>query len=205
MRKAYWSGKLTEKTEKTDSKTSLETAEPNRRLTNRQKEFAKHYIEGRYSNAECARKAGYAEDSAHVQASKLLNGRDFPLVVEHIAEEREARERKYGVTLINQLKRFDELSHSAEEAGQFSAAINAEKIRSSLGGLTIDRRETTNVHKYDELSREEITARLAKLREKYPAAFIEGEYSEATDVETRAEPMAAIEADFTEENPRDED
>ena len=205
MRKAYWSGILTEKTEKIDSKTSLETAEPNRRLTNRQKEFARHYIEGRYSNAECARKAGYAEDSAHVQASKLLNGRDFPLVVEYIAEEREARERKYGVTLINQLKRFDELSHSAEEAGQFSAAINAEKIRSSLGGLTIDRRATTNVHKYDELSREEITARLAKLREKYPAAFIEGEYSEATDVETRAEPMAAIEADFTEENPRDED
>lgn len=205
MRKAYWSGKLTEKTEKTDSKTKVETAEPTRRLTNRQKEFAKYYIEGRYSNAECARKAGYAEDSANVQASKLLNGRDFPLVVEYIAEQREARERKYGVTLINQLKRFDELSHSAEEAGQFSAAINAEKIRSSLGGLTIDRRETTNVHKYDELSREEITARLAKLREKYPAAFIEGEYSEVTDVETRAEPMEAIEAELTAEDTRDED
>lgn len=205
MRKAYWSGNLTEKTEKTDSKTEVETAEPTRRLTNRQKEFARHYIEGRYSNAECARKAGYAEDSANVQASKLLNGRDFPLVVEYIAEQREARERKYGVTLINQLKRFDELSHSAEEAGQFSAAINAEKIRSSLGGLTIDRRETTNVHKYDELSREEITARLAKLREKYPAAFIEGEYSEVTDVETRAEPMEAIEAELTPEDTRDED
>lgn len=205
MRKAYWSGKLTEKTEKTDSKTKVETAEPTRRLTNRQKEFAKYYIEGRYSNAECARKAGYAEDSANVQASKLLNGRDFPLVVEYIAEQREARERKYGVTLINQLKRFDELSHSAEEAGQFSAAINAEKIRSSLGGLTIDRRETTNVHKYDELSREEITARLAKLREKYPAAFIEGEYSEVTDVETRAEPMEAIEAELTAEDTRDKD
>lgn len=196
---------MTEKTEKTDSKTEVETAEPTRRLTNRQKEFARHYIEGRYSNAECARKAGYAEDSANVQASKLLNGRDFPLVVEYIAEQREARERKYGVTLINQLKRFDELSHSAEEAGQFSAAINAEKIRSSLGGLTIDRRETTNVHKYDELSREEITARLAKLREKYPAAFIEGEYSEVTDVETRAEPMEAIEAELTAEDTRDKD
>jgi len=196
---------LTEKTEKTDSKTAIETAEPTRRLTNRQKEFARHYIEGRYSNAECARKAGYAEDSANVQASKLLNGRDFPLVVEYIAEEREARERKYGVTLINQLKRFDELSHNAEEAGQFSAAINAEKIRSSLGGLTIDRRETTNVHKYDELSREEITARLAKLQDKYPAAFIEGEYSEATDVETRTKPVEAIEAELTTEDARDED
>lgn len=196
---------MTEKTEKTDSKTAIETAEPTRRLTNRQKEFARHYIEGRYSNAECARKAGYAEDSANVQASKLLNGRDFPLVVEYIAEEREARERKYGVTLINQLKRFDELSHNAEEAGQFSAAINAEKIRSSLGGLTIDRRETTNVHKYDELSREEITARLAKLQDKYPAAFIEGEYSEATDVETRTKPVEAIEAELTTEDARDED
>tara|TARA_B100001059_G_scaffold230742_1_gene265406 strand:- start:487 stop:1104 length:618 start_codon:yes stop_codon:yes gene_type:complete len=205
MRKAYWSGNLTEKTEKTDSKTAIETAEPTRRLTNRQKEFARHYIEGRFSNAECARKAGYAEDSANVQASKLLNGRDFPLVVEYIAEEREARERKYGVTLINQLKRFDELSHNAEEAGQFSAAINAEKIRSSLGGLTIDRRETTNVHKYDELSREEITARLAKLQDKYPAAFIEGEYSEATDVETRTKPVEAIEAELTTENPHDKD
>ena len=196
---------MTEKTEKTYSKTAIETAEPTRRLTNRQKEFARHYIEGRYSNAECARKAGYAEDSANVQASKLLNGRDFPLVVEYIAEEREARERKYGVTLINQLKRFDELSHNAEEAGQFSAAINAEKIRSSLGGLTIDRRETTNVHKYDELSREEITARLAKLQDKYPAAFIEGEYSEATDVETRTKPVEAIEAELTTEDARDED
>lgn len=192
---------MTDETEKVDNANAVE---PVRRLTNRQKEFAKYYIEGRYSNAECARKAGYAEDSANVQASKLLNGRDFPLVVEYIAEEREARERKYGVTLINQLKRFDELSHSAEEAGQFSAAINAEKIRSSLGGLTIDRRETTNVHKYDDLTREEITARLAKLQEKYPAAFIEGDYSEVTDAETRTEPMATLEEKPTAEDTRDE-
>ena len=193
---------MTDETEKVDNANAVE---PVRRLTNRQTEFAKYYIEGRYSNAECARKAGYAEDSANVQASKLLNGRDFPLVVEYIAEEREARERKYGVTLINQLKRFDELSHSAEEAGQFSAAINAEKIRSSLGGLTIDRRETTNVHKYDDLTREEITARLAKLQEKYPAAFIEGDYSEVTDVETRTEPMATLEEKPAAEDTRDED
>ena len=193
---------MTDETEKVDNANAVE---PVRRLTNRQKEFAKYYIEGRYSNAECARKAGYAEDSANVQASKLLNGRDFPLVVEYIAEEREARERKYGVTLVNQLKRFDELSHAAEEAGQFSAAINAEKIRSSLGGLTIDRRETTNVHKYDDLTREEITARLAKLQEKYPAAFIEGDYSEVTDVETRTEPMATLEEKPTAEDTRDED
>jgi len=53
-------------------------------LTNRQKEFAKHIVEGIYSNAKCARMAGYAEDSSHIQASKLLDGKSFPLVTEYI-------------------------------------------------------------------------------------------------------------------------
>ena len=75
----------------------------------------------------------------------------------------------YGVTLVGQLKRFQELSKGAEEAGQYSAAVNAEKIRSALGGLTIDRRETIN--KIDDLSREEIAARLAELQRKYPQVF----------------------------------
>mgnify|MGYP007000063266 CR=1 len=77
----------------------------------------------------------------NTQASKLLNGRDFPEVVELVKEMREARERRYKVTLTGQLKRLEELSKGAEDSGQFSAAINAEKIRSALGGLTIDRRE----------------------------------------------------------------
>jgi hypothetical protein len=104
----------------------------------------------------------------------LLNGRDFPLVTEHLKELREIREKKYGVSVIGQLKRLSELSHGAEQEGQFSAAINAEKIRSSLGGLTVDRRETT--HHLDQLSREEIVARLAEIRKQHPSAFIEGEF-----------------------------
>ena len=98
------------------------------------------------------------------------------MVVDHIKELREARERKYGVTLLGQLKRFADLSKGAEETGQFSAAVNAEKIRSSLGGLAIDRRETNVTHQLDKLSREEIIARLSEIRKAYPSAFIEGEY-----------------------------
>jgi len=149
-----------------------------RKLTNRQRQFAKYYVEGIHSNAECARKAGFSTETAHVYASKLLGGREHPQVLEYIKELREERERRYGVTLIGQMKRLDELSHGAEEAGQFSAAINAEKIRSALGGLTIDRRETVN--KLDDMSRAEIVARLADLQKKYPNAFIEGEYKDVT-------------------------
>jgi hypothetical protein len=132
-----------------------------RTLTNRQMSFAKFFVEGVYSNAECARKAGYAEDVAAKQASILLNGRDYPHVLEYVTELREERERRYGVTMVGQLERLHKLSHAAEDAGSFSAAINAEKIRSALGGLTVDRREQVNT--MDALSRDDIIARLADM------------------------------------------
>ena len=161
-------------------------------LTNRQREFARYIVEGVYSNAECARKAGYAEGQAAKTASLFLNGRDFPHVVDLVKELRDEKERKYGVTLIGQLKRLSDLSMNAEESGQFSAAINAEKIRSALGGLTIDRREQNHIHQIDKLSREEIIARLSEIRKNHPAAFIEGEAIE--HAQTGTKPLELIQA-----------
>lgn len=177
-----------------------------RKLTTRQITFARHVVEGIYSNTECARKAGYAHALASKQASILLNGRDYPHVVEYIQELREERERRYGVTTIGQLERLAKLSRGAEEAGHFSAAINAEKIRSALGGLTIDRRE--NINTIDQLSRDEITARLADLQKKYPQAFqIEAEYKDVTPDEhgSGGEILELSAQDNAEEGVRDED
>tara|TARA_R100000426_G_scaffold53397_1_gene38597 strand:+ start:185 stop:778 length:594 start_codon:yes stop_codon:yes gene_type:complete len=181
-------------------------AEHDRQLTNRQMTFAQKIVEGIYSNAECARLAGYSAEVANVSASKLLNGRDYPHVVEYIEELRQERERRYGVTTIGQLERLYTLSVGAEEAGQFSAAINAEKIRSALGGLTIDRRETINT--IDQLSRDEITARLAALQKQYPQAFqIEAEYKDVTPNEqgSRGELLEHNKTEPTEEVLRNAD
>ncbi len=154
--------------------------ESGRVLTPRQKTFAELYIQGTMTNGECARRAGYSPDTAVVYASKLLDGRTFPHVVEYVNELREERERRFGVTLMGQLERLHQLSRGAEEANQYSAAINAEKLRSALGGLTIDRRETINT--LDQLSREEITARLMDLQRKFPTAFtIEGTAKDVTN------------------------
>lgn len=180
--------------------------EHGRKLTNRQMTFARHIVEGLYSNAECARKAGYSADVANVQASILLNGRDYPHVLEYISELREERERRYGVTTIGQLERLQRLSEGAEEAGQFSAAINAEKIRSALGGLTIDRRE--NINTLDQMSRDEITSRLMALQKQYPQAFqIEAEYKDVTPDEqgTRGELLESIAQEPAPESIRDAD
>lgn len=173
-------------------------AEHGRTLTNRQRTFARHIVEGIYSNAECARKAGYATDSAKSKASSLLNGKEFPHVLDYVQELRTERERRYGVTTIGQLERLHQLSSGAEEAGQFSAAINAEKIRSALGGLTVDRREQLN--SIDALSREEIVGRLADLQKKYPQAFqIEGEYKDVTEAQGK-EPDLIDAVDITPED-----
>lgn len=180
--------------------------EHDRSLTNRQMTFAKYIVEGVYSNAEAARKAGYAPDAANMYASKLLNGRDYPHVVEYIAELREERERRYGVTTIGQLERFYKLSRGAEEAGQFSAAVNAEKIRSALGGLTIDRRESINT--IDQLSKDEIVARLAMLQEKYPQAFqlTSDQYKDVTDEQGAGSQLLDHDpSEFAERSIRDKD
>ena len=161
-------------------------------LTNRQREFARYYVEGRYSNAECARLAGYSHGTAKQHSYKLLDGVSYPCICDLIKTLREERERKYGVTLIDQLKRLDELSRGAEKAGQFSAAINAEKIRSALGGLTIDRREQQHIHELDRLSREEIISRLTDLRGRHPQAFDNKKSVEDAPIRTSA--MKLIEA-----------
>jgi len=176
-----------------------------RTLTPRQMTFARHIVEGIYSNAECARKAGYKTSLAQEHASRLLNGRDYPHVLEYIQEMRDERERRYGVSTIGQLQRLHQLSEGAEEAGQFSAAINAEKIRSALGGLTVDRREQT--HTIDTMSRDEIVGRLADLQKKFPQAFvIDAEFKDVTDVKgTRGELLEHDKAELTVEGISDTD
>jgi len=171
--------------------------EHSRQLTNRQKTFAGLVVEGIYSNAECARQAGYSSNVAAGSASKLLNGRDYPHVLEFITELRQERERRYGVTTIGQLQRLHQLSQGAEEANQFSAAINAERIRASLGGLVTDRREQINT--LDQMSRDEIVARLSKLQAQYPQAFIvEGTAKDITpDERTRGDIVEPIEIEPT--------
>ena len=172
-----------------------------RRLTNRQKLFAKHFVDGINSNAGCARLAGYSDKKgiARTQAHKLLDPTLFPHVADYITELRDEREKKYGVTLLGQLKRFRELSLGAEDQDQYSAAVNAEKIRSSLGGLTIDRRETNHFHAIENMSREDVEKRLGELRADHPHAFLEGNFEVVNEPEAGDSPVEAHEGENTPE------
>ena len=92
-----------------------------------------------------------------------------------------------------QLKRLSELSQGAEEAGHFSAAINAEKTRSALGGLTTDRRETSHFHAIENMNRDEIENRLKEIRQNHPSVFTDADYEVLNDTKTRDTVLEQIE------------
>ena len=100
-----------------------------------------------------------------------------------ILVDRQMRTTIDDVYAIGDVVRGAMLAHKAEEEGQFSASINAEKTRSALGGLTVDRREQNHIHQLDKLSREEIVARLNQIRSEYPHAFIDGNFKKSIDGE----------------------
>ena len=55
--------------------------------------------------------------------------------------------------------------------------------------MTVDRREQINA--LDDLSREQIIDRLDNLKKQYPQAFVEGEYQEVKDGDSRVKLLEA--------------
>lgn len=153
------------------------------RLTMRQKKFAERFSEGNITATGAAREAGYAPSTAAQQAGRMLNPQHCPQVVAYLNYLRDELQARYGVTREGMLKRLYDLSRGAQDNGQFSAAIVAEKTRASLAGLTIDRRETINT--VNDLSKSQVIERLEELKRKHPGAFevIEGTYTEPQPVE----------------------
>ena len=183
-----------ELTYKTQEELEIE-AQTGHKLSMRQKRFADRFVEGDCSATQAAIEAGYSPASAPQQAYKLLNHAESPQVVAYLARLREDMEIRYGVTKEGMLKRLYTLSRGAEEQGQYSSAIVAEKARASLGGLTIDRRETINT--VQDMTKEQVLARLEDLRKKHPGAFavIEGEFEEATNEPRTGSIALAVDAE----------
>lgn len=184
---------------KTDEWREAETI-GGRSITARQRKFCQLFAEGTYTVPGAMRKAGFSEKTIHSYGPKFLNQNEYPQIVAYLAQMHEERQAKYGVTLDKQLKRLHDLSLGAEEAGQFSAAINAERIRSGLAGLTTDRREVIN--KIDTMDRGEIISRLEELARRHPqlSGVIEATAVEVKPSEhgTRDEVMEQVQKKLTE-------
>ena len=134
------------------------------RLTVKQRVFVKIFTEneGRLTPTECARQAGYSEDSANVTASVLLNGRRYPHVVSAIVARRAEIEKTHEVKLNKHVQELARLRERSLTEKSFSAAVNAERLRGQAAGLYIDRKEI-RTGTIDSMSREEVLKQLKEL------------------------------------------
>ena len=94
--------------------------------------------EGRMTQTECAKEAGYAEGTEAVKGSELTNPNKYPLVAKYIGELREENQKKYSVTFEKHITELAKIREAALNKGAFSAAANAEVARGKAAGLYID-------------------------------------------------------------------
>ena len=139
-----------------------------RKLTTKQHKFAVLLVTkgDRMSAKECAIEAGFSEKSAQQAAANLTNPKMFPLVVSEIERLRREWEQKYKVTYGRHIRRLDDLSRGAEEAGNWAAAVAAEKSRGQAAGLYIDRKEILT-GSIDQLSKVEVEEKLKEIEKQF--------------------------------------
>ena len=139
-----------------------------KRLTDTQKRFAELYVynEGRMPPYECAKEAGYAEDSARVRASELRNPRTYPLVVQYIGELREEVQSKYAIDFERHIKELARLREAALKKGSFSSAVNAEVARGKAAGLYIEQK-IIKTGKLEDMTEQELEKRMKDIIEEY--------------------------------------
>ena len=139
-----------------------------KRLTDQQKRFSELYVynEGRMTPYECAKEAGYAQDSARVRASELRNPRRFPLVVKYIGELREEVQNKYEVTFEKHIKELARLREEALKKGSFSSAVNAEVSRGKAAGLYIEQK-IIKTGKLEDMTEQELETRMKEIVDQY--------------------------------------
>lgn len=110
-------------------------------LTPKQENFCLAYLET--GNASEAYRRSYSPakmkpETVNRTAKELL---DNPKIAARLAEIRAPAREKAGLTLESHLRRLEELSIKAEQAGQYAAAITAEANRGKVSGLYTDKLE----------------------------------------------------------------
>ena len=128
--------------------------------------------EGRKNGFECAKDAGYAEDSARVRASELQNPKRFPLVVKYIGELRDEYQKKYAVTFERHITELGKIRQDALKKGAWSAAVNAEVARGKAAGLYVEQK-IIRTGKIDDLSEAELETRMKEIIDQY-SPILEG-------------------------------
>ena len=135
-------------------------------LTEKQEAYCRNFVFGFMTQTEAAEKAGYQD--AAVVASRFMNNRDNPKIVERIRELEKDLAKQHEVTYESHITQLARIRDLAIEQKALGPAVAAEKQRGMAAGLYITRSEIL-VGRIDQMSRDEVLEEIKKLQEQYPA------------------------------------
>jgi len=146
-------------------------------LTDKEKLFAKLYVENMYSNNTLTNTdiaiAGYAKESAHQRAYENTTYKLKPHVVKYIEELKEDFRVRNQITPEKHMARLNEIHQMAKEKGQLHTSLNAEVYRGKVAGYYVEKQ----LIKQDE-SEEEIEQRLKSIMDQWNLISPEKELDE---------------------------
>ncbi len=124
-------------------------------LTAKQERFCQEYIVDLIAT-EAAKRAGYGEKAAHVQASRLLKNAK---VAAHIAELQQAAAKRNEVTVDTVVGMLLDSYDEAKKANQHGPAVRAAELLGKQFGMFIDRHQVDEV---SQLSDQQLAVKVAK-------------------------------------------
>ena len=136
-------------------------------LTPKQEKFCKIYATQEVTQTEAAIEAGYAKSNAHAIASKMLNGRDFPQILDRIHQLKIELQQKYEVTFESHVRKLSQIRDDAMANQNYASAVAAEKARGQAAGLYIDRKEILH-GRIDQMNRDEVMDEIKRIQEEFP-------------------------------------
>ena len=144
----------------------LGSAKAEKGITQMQEQFCRYYAIDGLPQGEAAQKAGYSE--YHTAASKFLNGRTYPLIVERVRELRAEVAKVHEVTYDSHIVWLAKIRDLSIAAGNYPAAVSAEKQRGAAAGLYVSRSEVL-IGRIDQMSKDDLAKEIARLVTEFPA------------------------------------
>ena len=138
----------------------------NGELTPKQRAFVEIFVKenGRLTQTECAKQAGYCEKSAVSQACNLRNPKYFPKVVIAIENLQHEYAEASKIDFVKHARALSRLRDTAVTNGQMGPAVNAEYSRGQLAGIYVERKEVVTAS-LDNMSRPQLVAKLKEIRD----------------------------------------
>ena len=140
-------------------------------LTEMQKSFARLIVELSFgensmSHSACAKKAGYAPESAAQRAYELTNPEICPNVCRYIEELKNEFRKKNKIDPDRHMGRLNHLGLQAEKNKMYGIALQSEIARGKVAGYYIERKAILNNPSIDNMSLDQLYQRMRDIKKR---------------------------------------